>query len=222
MSKKPTKKLVQDDKREKELIALFDLTSVTGRGGIDAELEIDNEVIQFEVKSTTRQLVSTARDIDLSLINRWLPQHWIIGFYNQQQELEYCVHATPEYMQPWIKSLEETLLRNLKLFDALLNRVDNSLVCEIVGEKESYSKEDVKNLLSGVRCPKELLQNNNIYSIEEMKQILKFRYEKMCTRGSTMNNPHINKSYFDNLTRITYNHATYLRTQLKQQQKINK
>lgn len=217
MIKKQTKKLVQDDNREKELIKLFELTPVAGRTGVDAELTLNNQIFQFEIKSTTRNKISTARDIDLNLITRWLPQHWIIGFYNQQQELKYCVHATPEHMEPWIRTTEKVLLQKLKLFNSLLNRIDNKLLFEIIKEKEYYDKSDIKKILWNVRCPQELLQNSGKYSKNDMMKILRFNYEKMCNRGITMNNPHIYKSYFDNLTKITHNHASYLRHLLKQQ-----
>lgn len=214
MHRKKAKKVVQDDIREKELITLFALTPVIGRMGIDAELNINNEIFQFEVKSTTGNRVSTARDIDLNLIERWLPQHWIIGFYNQQQKLEYCVHATPEHMRPWIISKEKILQQRRKLFDSLLQKVDVNLLNEILGEKESYNDRDVKIILSTTRYPKELLRKNEVYTKEDMVKILKFYYEKMCNRGTTMNNPHINNSYFNNLTHITSNHASYLKHKL--------
>ena len=216
IKKQTKKKLVQDDNREKELIKLFELTPITGRMGIDAKLTIDNQIFQFEIKSTTQNTISTARDIDLSLITRWLPQHWIIGFYNPQQELEYCVHATPEHMEPWIKSVEKTLLQKLNLVNSLLNRIDDKLLFEIIGEKEYYNKNDIKEILCNVRCPKELLREDEKYSKNDIMKILKFHYEKMCNRGTTMNNPHIHSSYFDNLTKITYNHASYLKHLLKQ------
>ena len=44
-----------------------------------------------------------------------------------------------------------------------------------------------------------------------MVKILKDRSEYLMNRGSTLNNPHIPKGYFDSFTKITKKHAETLR-----------
>ena len=53
----------QDDAREQELIALFDLMpGGEGRSGVDAFVILGEEIYEFELKSTTGGGVTTVRD----------------------------------------------------------------------------------------------------------------------------------------------------------------
>ena len=67
---------IQDDVREKELRCLFNLSKLGSRIGADARDESDN---LYELKSTTRNTVSTARDLGPNHIERWKQRFWIVG-----------------------------------------------------------------------------------------------------------------------------------------------
>lgn len=70
-------KRVQDDGREKQLAEIFELQwQADSRIGPDA---LDENANAFELKSTTRQAVSTARDLGPRHIEKWKQRFWIIG-----------------------------------------------------------------------------------------------------------------------------------------------
>ncbi len=64
---------VQDDRREQELIELFELLKLAdaGRAGLDAMLPLDGVEVPFELKSTTRGSVTTVRDFGRDHIEKW-------------------------------------------------------------------------------------------------------------------------------------------------------
>ena len=70
---------VQDDERERELVRVFNLAwdPAHQRAGVDAILDI-------EVKSTTGDTVSTARDVEVEHIQRWRRMLFVIGFYTKE------------------------------------------------------------------------------------------------------------------------------------------
>jgi hypothetical protein len=55
---------VQDDRRENELIHLFELRKpdLPTRSGVDAVLDWNHQQIPFELKSSTKASVTTVRD----------------------------------------------------------------------------------------------------------------------------------------------------------------
>ena len=74
---------VQDDSREKELIQLFKLEKPANpsRSGTDAILSLDSLKIPFELKSSTKQSVTTVRDFGQEHISKWQGKHWLFRFY---------------------------------------------------------------------------------------------------------------------------------------------
>ena len=99
----------QDNKREKQLRELYGLVKPegSGRSGTDAELLFKEKHIPFELKSTTTDGVTTARDVGIEHIEKWRGKHWLIGFYNGSgKTLSKVLYASPDQMEPWIwKSL---------------------------------------------------------------------------------------------------------------------
>ena len=88
----------------------------------------------------------------------------------------------------------------------------------ILGKKEKYTYDDAKKLHKMQYKKDEYLEMMDIkdgYSGKRMLKILKDRSEYLMNRGSTLNNPHIPKSYFDNFTEIKKNHAKTLRKMIK-------
>lgn len=77
------KTTVQDDRRENELITLFQLEKPANatRSGTDAILNFANQQLAFELKSTTKSSVTTVRDFSPDHINKWQGKHWLFGFY---------------------------------------------------------------------------------------------------------------------------------------------
>ena len=77
---------IQDDKRENEIIALLRLQKGTTRSGVDAFYRFEENGQEYsaeiELKSTTNETVSTARDVGMDHIQKWRRRIWIIGYYN--------------------------------------------------------------------------------------------------------------------------------------------
>jgi hypothetical protein len=87
---------VQDDRRQNELILLFNLSrpAQPTRSGLDAVLDLDGLVIPFELKSTTTGDVTTVRDMGRDHIVKWEGQHWLIGVYAADgTTLQYCLYG---------------------------------------------------------------------------------------------------------------------------------
>ncbi|WP_293079187.1 hypothetical protein [Okeania sp. SIO3B5] len=76
---------VQDDSREKELIELFNLERPANstRSGTDAILTLNQLKIPFELKSTTKNSVTTVRDFGPEHIKKWNRKHWLFSFYEK-------------------------------------------------------------------------------------------------------------------------------------------
>lgn len=67
---------VQDNGREAALIDLFRLSAGGGRIGIDA---FDESGHPFELKTTSKGGVSTARDVGPHTVGQWLSKYWIVA-----------------------------------------------------------------------------------------------------------------------------------------------
>ena len=108
---------VQDDARESQMIQLFNLTvpEERRRSDIDAHLNIDGKVIDFELKSTTSDSVSTVRDFGPEHIRKWRADlHWIFAFYDKSgTKLLHCIYASPADMEPWIAEKERYIRPDL-------------------------------------------------------------------------------------------------------------
>lgn len=199
---------VQDNERERELVRLFNLTWDAGhqRSGVDAVLEmrIDGHDHRFdvEVKSTTTNTVSTARDVGIEHIERWRTKLFVIGFYNSRQgrpELQRSLCLTPVDMDPWISSIEQKIaidFRIAHLASARLGLADLFAVC---GKQTNYSMEDAKRLHKNQWSRQQYLDARDItvngqvsrISHTTMLHILRERSKYIAERGATLNNPHI-------------------------------
>jgi hypothetical protein len=84
----------------------------------------------------------------------------------------------------------------------------------ILWRKTEYSLEDAKGLHKKQYKIEEyvnMMDLQNAYSPLKMLEILKDRALYIAKRWSTLNNPHIPKSYFKNWIKIESNHASVLR-----------
>ena len=209
---------VQDDIRELAQIELFGLEKPHGEGrsGIDAILKLDNgEEIPFELKSTTDGSVTTARDFGHDHIEKWRNKHFLISKFSKTgAAIEYTIYGGPLKMEPWIKLKEDYIKPDYIISTLAPQQLGLSDLFAVVGEKELYTLQDAKNLqkkqYSQVKY-QELMDLEGGYSQGRMLAILKERCEYLLKRGSTLNNPHISKKYFEDWDQITSNHTAELK-----------
>ena len=202
---------VQDDARERELVRLFNLQwdASHQRGGVDALLELPlvSKKIQFEVevKSTTGETISTARDVGMPHIEKWRRKFFIIGFYTKEKgrpELKRCLCLTPDDMEPWIVSIERKILTDFKLAALSSKRLELDDLFEVCGEQEIYTVADAKKLhkqqwtATQYDAAQDITVNGKRrISQQKMLDILKLRSQYIAERGATLNNPHITKTH---------------------------
>ena len=203
---------VQDDERERELVRMFNLVwdPAHQRAGLDAELFLDigNDRFRFEVevKSTTGDTVSTARDVGMEHIKRWRRMMFVIGFYSREArrpELQKCLCLTPIDMEPWIASIESKILIDFKLADRAARRLELADLFEVCGEQPTYSIQDAKRLhksqwtsmqYEGALDTQDSSGKPRI-SQAKMLEILQLRSKYIAERGATLNNPHVTKTH---------------------------
>jgi len=217
---------VQDDAREQELCNLFNLEwdPEHSRGGDDAWFEYDDGFskpirIPVEVKSTTNDTISTARDVGLQHIEKWRKKLWVIGFYDssaRRPKLVSSLCLTPVDLEPWIKKLEDYISPDFKIGELGAKYLNFDDLYAICGEKKSYSLEDARSLYKrqwNVEQYKTAMDLENGYSPAGMLKILRSRLEYLVNRGSTLNNPHITKKFLAkfNDQRIVKEHAAEIR-----------
>lgn len=198
--------MVQDDKREQQMRDRFNLQVAQDRkrDGIDAFLKIDDIFVNFELKSTTSGSVSTVRDFGVAHMNKWKELHWIFAVYNKRgDDIIKCHYASPDDMAPWIDARRKYMLPDTMLGEMISGNVDKNMVREILREKEPpYSKEDAEWIMKKQWTSEEYrsqMDEFDGYSLERMTHILRLRCRYLMARGSTLNNPHIEKSFIAKL-----------------------
>lgn len=229
--------VVQDDAREHELCNLFNLEwdPAHARSGTDARYigringkEVD---IPFEVKSSTTTSVSTSRDVGMKHIQKWRGKHWVFGFYEASATvrpvLRWCLYLSPRQMAPWIDELEAYLSPDHKLTERAPNHLTYADLHNICGEKDIYTLEDARALHKKQLSAEEYKAQFDVpsdsptgYSPQKMLEILRLRARYLMERGSTLNNPHIPKSFFDKFSdeeRVVRNHAERLKRRLEEE-----
>lgn len=88
--------MFQDDSREKWMIDNFSLQKSPGRNGVDAILNLSGRILNFELKTTSKDSVSTARDVSFNMIQKWKTLHWLISVY-QDLRYRYSIYSPPTY-----------------------------------------------------------------------------------------------------------------------------
>lgn len=203
--------MIQDDKREKEIIQLFGLKQKhkRKRHDIDAYLLVNKRVINFELKSTTVGAISTASPLTLDHIIKWKKFHWIFGIYDKNNEqLQYCVYASPRMMKPWLDNLEEDINRGLTISNKLVKKIDLDIMYDIFGNKNKYSEIEAKKVFKKLysnKKYKELEDVKNGYSQDRMLQMFREHNLSYLIKGSWLNNPKISKEYYKNFPKIKDN-----------------
>jgi len=202
------------------------------RGGTDAvlDIEIDGHAvhIDFEVKSTTTDTVSTARDVGVAHIERWRQKHWVIGFYHVQvgirARLAYALYLTPTDMAPWLSDLAAYIAPDAELGARVPERLTEDDLVAICGDKPSYSELDARRVLKKQWKREDYHRHFDLppdspttYSRQRMLEILRLRARYTMRRGATLNNPHVSKRFLQrfNEERVTDEFAQALRHKLR-------
>lgn len=204
---------VQDDERERELVRLFNLKwdPAHQRTGVDAllQLTVKKKSLEFEVevKSTTGNTVSTARDVGMPHIEKWRNKFFVIGFYTKEQkrpELKCCLCLTPDDMRPWIDSIEQKILTDFKLAALSSKRLVLADLFDVCGEQKAYSIADAKRLhkqqwtsAQYAAAQDILVDGKKCISPKNMLALLQLRSQYIAERGATLNNPHITKTHLN-------------------------
>lgn len=209
---------VQDDRREIEQIELFELSlpNDKSRAGTDALLLLDSAIIEFELKSTTKESVTTVRDFGMDHIEKWEGKHWLFGFYTPRgNALRFTRYASPSMMASWIAEKRKYMEADFKLASIVPKQITASHLFEIVGKKEVYSLAEAQSLHKKQLKAQEYrayMDSTDGYTVERMVELLRLRCAYVIQRGSTLNNPHIPKGVLEGFPKITENHAFVLRS----------
>ena len=113
---------VQDASREIQMRLRFGLLeSGQGRMGADA---IDEKGNQFELKSATREGVTTGRDLGIHTIQRYRTRYWIICRGSNRQRagfvIDECRFLSPNMLEGWFQQIEARLKPDLDLLERVL------------------------------------------------------------------------------------------------------
>jgi hypothetical protein len=114
----------QDNKRELVLIEMFGLNRISknSRGLYDA---IDDYGNIFELKSTSKSNVSTARDCGLKHIERWRKEYWIVGIWDCACELYKDIYfLSPLDLEDWIIKVEMKIKERMELMSKISSRIN--------------------------------------------------------------------------------------------------
>lgn len=212
------KKNFQDDDRENAMRLLFNLKKdeKEGRAGIDAFLDIDNQNIPFELKTTSNGSVTTVRDFGYDHIEKWKNKHWLIGFFIKGEE--YYKYLSPQMMKNWIDKKKEYIQPDFQLSNILSAKLTMEDMYKIVGEKNCYTLHDIKSIQKRQYTTQQYIDLQDMetgYSPHAMLNIIQDRAKYLVDRGSTLNNPHIPFTYFNGIEKIVENHAEELRRQVR-------
>ena len=204
---------VQDDERERELVRAFGLTwnRAHQRAGIDALLnvELDGSFCEFEVevKSSTGNTVSTARDVGIEHIEKWRRKLFVIGFYSRRSgrpELLRCLCLTPVDMEPWIASIERKIAIDFALASRASRKLELNDLFEVCGRQTTYTVADAKRLHKQQWTSQQYADSLDTtesgkprISQGRMLEILRLRSKYIAQRGATLNNPHVTKTHLD-------------------------
>lgn len=131
---------VQDNQREQQMRVLLGLKkSNQGRSGADA---IDEEGKEFELKSTTKTSVSTARDVGLHTLDKWRRRYWVFAKEQNLQRsgfvIEQLYFLNPPRLEEWFKSLENKIKQDLNLLERLIADVSNSSLTKLDIDRLRY------------------------------------------------------------------------------------
>ena len=202
---------------------LLGLKPGESRSGVDAYFEFKADGLSYstpvELKSTTKESVSTARDVGPAHIEKWRSRAWVFGFYNETgTNLETILLLGPQDMEPWIAEKERYIAPDLAIGERVAQRLTINDLYEICGEKCVYDYMDARSLQKRQWRKAQYvaeMDEDNGYSAGKMLDVLRLRARYLNARGATLNNPHIPKRFFAQFHNRALDHRTLGETRLR-------
>jgi len=200
---------------------LFNLTVPPdrSRSGVDALLELDEleKPLPFELKSSTRESISTVRDFGPEHIAKWKKLHWLFAFYDREaSRARVCYYASPADMADWINDKERYVRPDLVLANSAPQLISSDLLTQVLGPGDTFTADDARRIMKMQWSSQQYRDGadlpGQLYSRGRMIELLRERCAYVIRRGATLNNPHIPGSYLSSrLEAITRDHAATLR-----------
>jgi hypothetical protein len=120
---KPQKRVVQDDIREEAMARLLGLSRSGKRTGSDARDENNN---RYELKTTTKDSVTTGRDIGPEYLDR-IKQSYMICAFGENTNFGFSPREiyflSPSMMDEWIKKIESRISGDKQLADSAIEQL---------------------------------------------------------------------------------------------------
>ena len=210
----------QDDKREKEMLRIFGLRQNlnTTRGDKDAFFQLESGKHEIlELKSSTKDTFVTARDFGPNHILKWRKQHFLGSFYDAEgNEIQRSIFIPNFLLNNWLDEQTEYIAHDLAILDTIRSLLHSSDAAQniknaIFGDNCSYDISDVKKLMKrqykkidydkiSKRVGKKIVVSN-----DDMNNAIMDRIEYLLNRGTTRNNPHINKTFLNSVVSFDKN-----------------
>lgn len=130
--------VVQDNARERQVIAHCRLIPAQSRAGVDAHDENGNP---FEIKSTTQTGVSTARDVGLHTLHEWRSRYWIIALGKNLPpgfEISHLYIAHPDDLEECFSGIQQRIERDERILNLVVNAVQYAGLSESAIERCVY------------------------------------------------------------------------------------
>lgn len=197
----------QDDSREQEQLRIFGLRQDPNstRGDNDALLDLEgHEPQRIELKTTTTTSLTTARDFGVEHIKSWRGKHILASFYDASgQEIQWSLLIPSVELDRWLNSQMEYVELDLAIIKSLDDVISDDSLDKIRGSvfpnKNYYTLDDLKRLLKkqidDTQYDGYIDTALNYVSESSMNRALKERVHYLISRGVTRNNPHINKTF---------------------------
>jgi len=199
----------QDDTREQEMLRIFGLRQDlnTTRDGTDAFIRLENgKTEQIELKSSTKDTLVTARDFGRNHINSWRKKHVLGSFYDKGgNNIEWSIFIPNKFLNLWLDKQLEYIFYDIEIsnqLEKLLKSSENlqNITSSIFGAENYFNETDLKRLMKKQYSKLEYEEitervgRKRVISRKNMSSAVLDRILYLLDRGSTRNNPHINKS----------------------------
>lgn len=158
--------MVQDDSREIVLARICGLVRAKSRNGIDARTVSGFPV---ELKSTTTESVTTARDAGIKHIRKWRRQYWIIGKGEMTEDREDWLpqelfFAHPDDLEKFFRTVEYKIKRTMSIFDVAIKLAAKEMSIADISEMRKI----IIARAGTLNCPSIPMSyiRNNCYKVE--------------------------------------------------------
>lgn len=151
---------VQDGQREKDLAALFGLTRGNSRIGVDAH---DRHGNPFELKTTSKGGVSTARDVGPHTLAKWSSRYWLIARgknFATGFRFERVFFMAPQHLAGWIDTLRARFASDAAIIDKARAPLTGTLSPEEMERVQYIFKRGI--LLNDPNIPWRYVESNGI------------------------------------------------------------